>query len=507
MNNTYSQSIKNGARHLMLQHAVKTLTVDRNSSSCVDAYYVRNIYDYFISQEEGRIYDEARKIDLNYIVEWERQRITCIGNKKPEDLSVCYLSGPEPQNDFNELISLGILPQNIWAFEIDKKTYIKALNSYDTTNFRQPKIIKMSIEKFFEFTPKKFDIVYIDACGALISDKHVLRCIATLFRHHRLSSPGILITNFAEIETSNKLDRSVYVDLMSKYFLLKQNPNVNLLKDKEKNYFFKEIDEHYVNNIMDNFDNFYGEFITSLICDIASVTVPNLRFANSQYWKDFIDVFIQNKDKLCLNDINSIKYNSLYKFFLHNKFLSENCASNISTAKINKLSAEMTGNNAPSIDLIKSMEIIHYIKNCNNIGKNIKEVLNYFNSENVYQFLDKPTKNLLLDLSFNQLSYPMHYVSNKVKRISYKAKETKMYMDSIVFDECRYIYEWLTAIDQIKNSFQNVSWQYVFRFAVDGLVKQRFNYNNEFFFQGSVISKEIEGFKEQLIKHREHIGG
>ena len=82
-----------------------------------------------------------------------------------------------------------------------------------------------------------------------------------------------------------------------------------------------------------------------------------------------------------------------------------------------------------------------------------------------------------------------------------------MFMDAMIFDECRYIYEWLPAIHQIKNAFQNLSWQYVFRFAVDGLVKQRFNYNNEFFFQGSVISKEIDGFKEKCIKEREYIGG
>ena len=46
-----------------------------------------------------------------------------MGTKKPEDLVVCYLSGPEPNNDFQELINLGILPHNIWAFESDNQVY------------------------------------------------------------------------------------------------------------------------------------------------------------------------------------------------------------------------------------------------------------------------------------------------------------------------------------------------------------------------------------------------
>lgn len=53
-----------------------------------------------------------------------------MGTKKPEDLVVCYLSGPEPNNDFQELINLGILPHNIWAFESDNQVYKKAIAAY-----------------------------------------------------------------------------------------------------------------------------------------------------------------------------------------------------------------------------------------------------------------------------------------------------------------------------------------------------------------------------------------
>lgn len=99
----------------------------------------------------------------------------------------------------------------------------------------------------------------------------------------------------------------------------------------------------------------------------------------------------------------------------------------------------------------------------------------------------------------------MHYCTDKVKRLSYVAKETRMYMDLIPFDECRYIYDWLPAIDQMKNAFTNKSWQYVFRFALDGLVKKRINYNNEFFFQGTVISQKIKKFETARFMERHEI--
>ncbi len=505
MNFKYTQKIKNNVRHKMIKQAINTLTINRTKSGCVDSDYVRNIYDYFIDLEEGKAYDEALKIDINYIIEWERQRNIQIGNKKPEDLTVCYLCGPEPENDFKEFISLGVLPQNIWAFEMNSNTYLQALASYDTCDFKQPKLLKMSIENFFESTPKKFDIVYIDACGSLVSDKHALRCISSLFKYHRLSSLGILLTNFSEVDPGNVVERTIYLDMMSKYFLVKQQPNVNLTNKEQPT--FNEIDSKILEKLNDDFDYYYGEFITSIICDISSVCTPNIRFANSNYWKYFLDVLAPVNVPLTIADVNSIKNNSLLKFFQYNKLLELYGCRDSSITKINRLSLEMTGISPPSIDLLKSMSIIQQIKNEGTIKAEIKSLYSFFDSCYMYPFLENPSKNLFLDLTINQFSYPMHYVTHQAKRLTYKAKETKMYMDLMVFDECRYIYEWLPALHQIKNAFQNLSWQYVFRFAVDGLVKQRIKYNNEFFFQGSVISKEIDGFQEKQISEREILGG
>ena len=111
-------------------------------------------------------------------------------------------------------------------------------------------------------------------------------------------------------------------------------------------------------------------------------------------------------------------------------------------------------------------------------------------------------KMLFFDSVMNQLSYPMHYCTESAIRLTYKAKQTRMFTDLIVFDECRYIYDWLPAIHQVPNAFSNPSWQYTFRFALDGLVKQRMNYNNEFFFQGSVVNKNEPLFCDKKFSNR-----
>lgn len=108
---------------------------------------------------------------------------------------------------------MGVLPHNIWAFECEKNTYLRALDTVDGSTYMQPKIIKTSIERFFESSPKTFDIVYIDACASLISDQHALRCVSSLFQNHRLNSPGVLITNFSYLDNNNIPDKNQYVDL------------------------------------------------------------------------------------------------------------------------------------------------------------------------------------------------------------------------------------------------------------------------------------------------------
>jgi len=168
---------------------------------------------------------------------------------------------------------------------------------------------------------------------------------------------------------------------------------------------------------------------------------------------------------------------------------------------------EIDGLNGNQNNLFNSFDCLYRIKtNQAELNEEIKVIQQYFEKgEDIYQFLDKPHSNLFFDLFINQIAYPLHYNTDAIRRYSYTAKKTKMFMDITVLDECRYIYEWLPSLHQLTSAFSNLSWQYVFRFALDGLVKNRHQYNNEFFFQGSVVSSSIKEFSNKTIIDRENI--
>ena len=505
MNISYKQKIKKNARHSMIKKAVELLTQDRNSLCCVSEKYVRELFDYFGELDETNEQKETKCIDVSYIRMWEKIHSQYVGNKKAEELTVCYLAGPEPENDFEELISMGVLPHNIWAFESEKNTYLQALKSIDSTNFFQPKLIKTSIERFFENTPKEFDIVYIDACSPLVSDQHALRCIATMFKYHRLASPGILISNFAEVDSSNENLMNEYYDMISKYDVIKHFSDVTLI---EENGIVK-FKEHYAETyslVKENFQQYYGDFITLMLCNAGAITVPTLRFVNSTYLSNFSDTKPKSNRIYQLENVNTIKNNTFFKFLAINNLLEQKGSGDAGISRIRKLEQELSAN-WNGYTLLQSFQKLYEIREQNiGIKKNIEENLEFFEIlGEIYQFLDKPTKKLFLDSMINQLSCPMHYCTDKIERLSYVAKNTCMYMDLIPFDECRYIYDWLPAMDQMKNAFSNKSWQYVFRFALDGLVKKRINYNNEFFFQGTVVTKKNPKFEAAIFKERKTI--
>ena len=479
----YTQFKKNYVRHTSIQHAVSMLTTRRQDASCVSRGYVRELYDYFTqTEDESQNKAEALKIDRSYILDWEHLHDSFCRPKAANELTICYLCGPEPNNDFDEFVSLGVLPQNIWAFESDKKTYERALSVYDDECYRQPRIIKQNIEMFFQQTPKKFDIIYIDACGSIPSTQHALRCIATAFQYHRLESPGIVISNFAEPE-----DPSDFVELIAQFLFSKTN----------KPYSFSEegavSSEEYAilkKKIATDFSEYYSEFISLVLRDLPSIYIPLQRF-----WKNpFRTQIVQTPDshEITTEELNNVPSASS-RFFLAYDMQRRRTPN----AKIETFHNEI-------IDPAALLAAIKQFKgSCLEYAEPLKEIDDFFTDRTkVHQFLDKPHSNLLLDVLINQLAYPFHSNTKRNLRYQYKAKSTQMYTDVSVYDECRYIYDWLPAVNQVQKAFSDLSYQYVFRFALDGLVKTRQLYNNEFFYQGSVVSDDIAAFQPHVMPQR-----
>lgn len=506
INCKYKQAEKNKTRHDVFFHVIESLTTLRYASSCVERNYVRKVYDYFLENEVSKNYDETKKISSSYLGHWEKMHDSMVGVKKVDELVVCYLSGPEPENDFDELFSFGILPQNIWAFENDTDTFKEAIVSLKNMTFPQPKIIKTSMEQFFKTTPKKFDIIYVDACGSVISNKHTLRIISTLFKYHRLNSPGALITNFSEPDIHNSTELENYSKVVGQYMYFKNLGSTDSSLDlKTLNEIETEIIA-YIDEIKEQFSSAYSEFITRVLMDVPSVIIPGQRFANSTYFNSMVNQCeLRTPQVFEKDDITKAGNNSILQYLIFSRLQNSPIHKNpkIFTNKNDQFIDEFEGIDKLPLDTFNSLYKINILKNNEDaLNMEFQEISKTIKSKNMHQFLDLHNDNIFLDLAINQLSYPMHYNTSSIKRYRYKAKQTNMYLDAILYDECRYIYEWVPTLHVLKNAFDDLSWQYTFRFALDGLVKNRMIYNNEFFYQGSVINKRIMNFKEKKFERR-----
>ncbi len=126
---TYKQLKKNITRQAALTTAVKALTELRQKASCVRNSYVREVYSYLTSQGTDYYKYFANQLEPSTIRLWENFHNSCVESKSAKDLKVCYLSGPEPENDFQILVNCGVNPYNIWAFESDNRVYNQAISA------------------------------------------------------------------------------------------------------------------------------------------------------------------------------------------------------------------------------------------------------------------------------------------------------------------------------------------------------------------------------------------
>jgi hypothetical protein len=123
----------------------------------------------------------------------------------------------------------------------------------------------------------------------------------------------------------------------------------------------------------------------------------------------------------------------------------------------------------------------------------------------MYQFCDLVLFHQIKELLFRQIAVPYHINIEKTKRWTYLAKDTRMFMDMIILDECRYIYDWMPTIDMIEAGMDSIDRQLCYRFALDALSKHSRWYNNEYFFGTAVIDQFKKGFEAKVLAPRVRI--
>lgn len=278
---SYDQPVKTKCRRRVIEHAVKHLTTERETSVCVRRDHVGKVWRQLQETGETNVFsDEERESIEEEISQWELFHKSQVQTREPSDLRVCYLAGDNPTNDLRVLVGLGILPQNVWAVEKNPAMLEKAWESINRSNLRNVRLFKGDILVFLKDFEGQFDIIYFDACGTLPSAKQeTLKFIGYVFQFNKLTSPGALITNFSFPPHQNSeakptdSERDAIRNLTVGYLMHRL---ANTLKD-DSNY-FKENEE----NRRDRTDEEnYSDYITFQVIDSAYLYIPAQRMLSS----------------------------------------------------------------------------------------------------------------------------------------------------------------------------------------------------------------------------------
>jgi hypothetical protein len=529
----YMEPEKVMARERALGHAVDLLTARRTDAAVVGRKYVRAVKQFLIRNGSQQEVEVANLCTDRVIKLWEALWDNHLGRKNPGDLTIAYLAGPNPLNDFRTLVKMGVHPYNIWAFESDSGLFNAALREIKASEFPLLKIYSGTLDTFLVSVPRSFDIIYIDACGPLPSiGQATLRLISNVFRHARLCSPGVLITNFAKPDMADDAQQVAYGELITAYMYPKgivESGNAKWNMDEGPQAYglvprSDDVSESFYHRVLAGFDDQYGQYITRQIFDLGSFIAPWIRIANAPIWSTLFKVpankaaglveklrhfndegdggdFISEADLHPLNWTLSAMLNALPNTVDVNYLEMSPQSKKLRDRWLTELSGFPIQACSPCTAL-EAYEVLR-----GELGRDLRttdfedllEHDNYF--RRMPMFCDVPNPELSFFSIIGQFAFPMHYNVPEVRRYSYVAsgKSTRMFLDVIPFDTCRYIYDWLPTLELVNDSFDLAAQQLVYRFALDGLTKHTIRYNEEYFYGTTVVGVNEDGFTEKLL--------
>lgn len=527
----YDQQEKKECRSRLLEHAVRCLTTERDTSVCVQRYHVSNVWkklqetnvakQYFSFQERQQIASE--------IENWQHLHESRVGTKKPSDLCVCYLGGDNPVNDLEVLIENRVLTQNVWAIEKDAASFKNAQECIKCyPHLTNVKLFKGDFLTFLKDVEGQFDIIYYDACGTLPSARqNTLKFIGYVFLYNKLTSPGALITNFSfppeqpvqvhvngAANSSPEDDEKDRIRFLSGEYLKCRLSNTSVVQYKDENAI----------------EDIYGDYITYQVIDSAYLYIPAYRMLSSTrsgrscpLWDQ---LFVRKEDflkEVKLYDISSSTDSFLQKIGSTMKE-STNC---LCKAWVTEIFPDLK---PPGLKDLESMLLTHLLtcsENC--IRKFANEDFQEHCLEPIFKDLDKhggriarfcdvpdPSSATCLvgGLLYGQLAHPSFPVVEKLLRLKYTAKKRQMFSDVFIFDKCRYIYDQFPSVHFAYSALIEPRQQMVLRMALDGMKKPLrtiykgfwnvagFHVNNSYIPQRQKIESSLLSKAEDLINNK-----
>lgn len=522
---SYSQPTKIAARTQSLTHAVELLTSRRDAAAIVPADHAARVRDHLLASDISGDRYAGQACKPSDIESWQTFRAAAIGRRTPDELTVAYLAGPEPRNDLLALVELGLRPENIWAFELDAAVISAGLSDLEELGLRGVKFIPVAIGDYLVSTPRRFDIIYIDACGPLPSHKAATtRLLVDVFKHSALAPLGVLVTNFSMPDIARAATLEAYAFLVAAYLFPKgfmETADGYIADGAEAHSYSlqnpEKPDKCFHTEVKRNFDLHYGAFISRHIYDIASIIAPMMRLINSDLYKVLFvhdqeaaitrgkryARFAQEMDGEAIMDASS--YSLLWTMtacgFIDGgaDFEAPPSAAKTTIKKWkNQLTGTLQGALAPQ-DVIAAFYAWRY--DVSLWSPAMQQIANFPYAELMPFLCDYPTKELGFFPAFAQLAYPAHGNIREAKRFRYVAegKSTEMFVDVMAFDECRYIYDWLSAMHLVAGDWYDLSSQLTFRFALDGIVKDRRWFGDDYLYGCHSVGEDANFPTSELV--------
>lgn len=496
---TYKQSVKDKSRKSIWTHAVESLTSRRDSSRMLDKAYLLNLLGY-VECKIGGILDSVDW--LNYLLFLDNT----YGQKTPDLLKVAFFCGPEPENDVEVLLELGVRLENMFAFERDKKEFKRAVSAL-RGKYPQLKIYNGTIEEFSMMHNTVFDIIYLDFTASLLSCYRTICCVLD---NNMLSPLGVMAVNTTYMDQNE-----ANINFLTNYFFYDvfyegciYHGQSSSRDDKMFPKFGRmegsscmgwESPDDLRPYVAKNFDLAYSAFQTDFINGYANITKP----AYSVMSKPITQKRLLKVDKI--KDL--LSYDKAYNQMDFDYF---NDGINLFSMKF-RLSTNNdlkhffanpdNGKSFSRMDSLKIWELLvnsHYIHDYDlgmPVGKDENGIPVYekldipsFMAEPLEQsigiiedalkpgkmrvyFCDVPMVHLWYEMIINSLGYPYHTSVKNHMRHYYTAKTRKMCVDVFTLDQCRGFYDWLPMIEYQSDYVKDIDKQMIVRMSIDAIAK------------------------------------
>lgn len=519
---TYKQSVKDKSRRSIWTHAVESLTSNRSESRMLGGAYLTNLSNYVENKSGWRINPSEFSNYLKFVD-------STYGQKTPDLLKVAFFCGPEPENDVEVLLSLGVRLENMFAFERERAEFIKAVSAL-RGKYPQLKIYNGTIEDFAKMHNTVFDIVYLDFTATL---PVCFKTICCVLDNNMLAPLGMLAVNTTYMD---KTDENV--DFLTNYFFYdvfyerciyygveddREEPITPLFGRMEGSSCWGwELPDDLRPYIEKNFDLAYSAFQTDLINGYANITKPaysafsrqimlkrllkadmvdDLLMYEKAYMQLDFDSFIDG-DNLFSQKFREAKEHNLDLLF--NKVEDGRKLSRMDSLKLWEMLTnshyvrsydlgEEIGKDEEGVSIYEKIDIPSFLAVPleQSIGV-IEEAIKPWDYR--LMFCDVPMIHLWYEIIINSLGYPYHTNVKNHQRHYYTAKERKMCVDVFTLDQCRGFYDWLPMIEYQADYVKDFNKQMITRMSIDAIAKHSLGIINQLFYGSAIIGAGEEGW-------------